>query len=153
MVSPTRSLHKISVHWSAKFYSESGLVDKRPFFLREPRIFWNGKTDIKSSKFKQCTIQPAKPKQYFSSKKSTNIVFENSAQVVLIPIHEAVGMLKPSIRSCPEKIVTDQKNFAVFLKIFIVIFVPDFVCFCNSHFYVSVNFFPDITFQILFPKS
>ena len=41
MVSPTHSLHKISVHWGAKFYSESGLVDKRLFFLQYSRIFWN----------------------------------------------------------------------------------------------------------------
>ena len=52
MVSPTHSLHKISVHWGAKFYSESGLVDKSPFFLREPRISFRGKRDIKSSKFR-----------------------------------------------------------------------------------------------------
>ena len=42
-----------------------------------------------------CTIQPAKPNQKFISKKSANRVFENYAQVVLIPIYdEAVGMLK-----------------------------------------------------------
>ena len=118
MVSPTHSLHKISVHWGAKFYSESGLVDKRPFFLRDSRIFWNGKTDIKSSKFKHCTIQPARSKQWFISKKSTNIVFVNSAQVVLQFLYDGVVcMLKPSIkssaRSCPEKIVINWKSFAV----------------------------------------
>ena len=121
MVSPTHSLHKISVHWGAKFYSESGssgLVDKRPFFLRYSRIFWNGKSAIKSSKFKHCTIQPAKSKQWFISKKSANLVFENSAQVVLQFLYnEAVDMLKPSIRSSarswPEKIVTNRKSFTV----------------------------------------
>ena len=117
MVSPTHSLHKISVHWGAKFYSESGLVDKRLFFQGEPRIFRNGKTDIKSSKFTQCTIQPAKPNQKFISKKSAIEFLKTTRKSCLFLYHEAVGVLKPSIRSsarsCPEKIVTNWKSFAV----------------------------------------
>ena len=62
MVSPTHSLHKISVHWGAKFYSESGLVDKRPFFLGASRIFSIGKSARLMREITDCTIYPPKCK-------------------------------------------------------------------------------------------
>ena len=157
MVAPTHSLHKISVHWGAKFYSESGLVDKRPFFLRYSRIFWNGKSATKSSKITHCTIQPAKPNQKFISKKSTNIVFENSAQSTWFLYNEAVGMLKPSVksraRSCPEKIVTNRKSFAVIPQDFYCDPCPRFFVLLYFSFLRIIKLFSWYQFSDTFPKE
>ena len=66
---------------------------KAVFLAIFPHFLKYGKSATKSSKFTQCTIQPAEPKQWSISKKSAKIVFENSAQVVLQFLYnEVVGM-------------------------------------------------------------